>query len=62
MIAFHSTLGGRHNMKDEYIYTTAKPPKPAEVVFIHRSLGVGKVTNFFFFSLPHLLQHPFILI
>jgi len=45
LVAYHSTIGGRKGMGDEYVYTTKSPPNPGEVVWIHRSLGVGKVAT-----------------
>lgn len=52
LIAFHNSLGGRVEGAKEYQYTTTKCPNPDEVVYIHRSVGVGKVF-LVTFSLPH---------
>jgi hypothetical protein len=43
LIAYHSTVGGRKDTRNEYIYTTVKPLNPGDALYVHRSLGLGRV-------------------
>jgi hypothetical protein len=47
LIAYHSTTTERKAFDKEYLFTTRHPPLPVQVVWIHRTLGVGKVWYFF---------------
>lgn len=46
LIAFHNITWGRTEKKNEYQFTTIAAPNPGEVVYVHRSVGVGKVCYF----------------